>query len=342
MIPLSSVDMETASQSQGTQTPPWSGNAPAPEANGKDDLQRDHDRIERLTDSWTSRANVRKPPLDLTLDYDPRKPDYLTELLPFHDHPIYQKAPEEFKQAALSCGWIAYNEKTVAIESKIVSPACMHLIDGEVAGFPRHRHRSAVAQALTDEAFHILLVVQATGVTRQRRRLHDLTLPSFDLVNSMQQHQDKHPEKWKRILIQLATAVVSEVMVSEYLSRLSNALDIQPLNRLTTEIHRRDESAHNGLFKSLGAVIYHGLNAREREFFVGALSQPSRWFASPELDVWEAMLKQIGFPDAEHMIADCRAQRRTKDIHLDLSTLETLFADLGVESTLRSRVISNG
>jgi hypothetical protein len=331
MTPLGSVELEITPQSQGA-SPSWEG----------EDLQRDHDRIERLTDSWASRANVRKPLLDLTIDYDPRKPDFLTELLPFHDHPIYQKAPEEYKQAALSCGWIAYNEKTVAIESKIVSPACMHLIDGEVSGFPRHRHRAGIAQALTDEAFHILLVVQATHMTRQRRQLHDLTLPPFDLVTRMQQYQEKHPEKWKKILIQLATAVVSEVMVSEYLSRLSNAFDIQPLNRITTEIHRRDESAHNGLFKSLGAVIYHGLNAREREFFVGALSQPSFWFASPELDVWEAMLKQIGFPDAERMIADCRAQRRSKDIHLDLSTLETLFADLGVENTLRSRAISKG
>ncbi|MGH7170484.1 MAG: diiron oxygenase, partial [Gemmataceae bacterium] len=204
----------------------------------------------------------------------------------------------------------------------------------------RHRHRASVAQALTDESFHILLVVQATGVTRQRRRLQELALPSFDLVALMQQHQEKHPEKWKKILIQLATAVVSEVMVSEYLSRLSNAASIQPLNRITTEIHRRDESAHNGLFKSLGALIYNGLNAREREFFVGALAQPSLWFASPELDVWEAMLTQIGFPGGERMIADCRIQRRDRDIHLDLSTLETLFADLGVENSLRSRAFS--
>lgn len=341
MTPLSRVEMEIVAQSQDTHVPSWNSDARTHATDGKDDLQRDRDRIERLTDSWSSRANVRKPQVDLTLDYDPRKPDFLTELLPFHDHPIFQKAVEEHKQAALSCGWIAYNEKTVAIESKIVSPACMHLIDGEVPGFPRHSYRSSVAQALTDEAFHILLVVQATGVTRQRRQLNELTLPSFELVGSMQQHQEKHAEKWKKILIQLATAVVSEVMVSQYLSRLSNAFDIQPLNRITTEIHRRDESAHNGLFKSLGAVIYHGLTAQEREFFVGALSLPSLWFASPELDVWETMLKQIGFPDAERMIADCRAQRRSKDIHLDLSTLETLFADLGVDNTLRSRAISN-
>jgi hypothetical protein len=308
-----------------------------PDSPGQPEPARDNDRIERLTDSWPFRANVRKTLPDVTLDYDPEKPDFLPELLPFFDHSNYQKAPEEFKRAALACAWIAYNEKTVAIESKIVSPACMHLIDGDVAGFHRHRYRPAVSQALVDESFHILLVVQATKVTRQRRQLGELRIPSFELVTSMQREQENHPEKWKRILIQLATAV-SEVMVSDYLSLLSSASGIQPLNRITTEIHRRDESAHNGLFKSLGAVIYNGLNAREREFFVAALAQPSVWFASPELDAWETMLRQIGFPGAEAMIADCRAQRRTKDIHLDLRTLDTLLADLGVENRFRSRV----
>lgn len=340
MTPLSPVDIEIGSPANGLHGLSLNAVAVAPDAQTEAERQRDRDRIDRFTDSWFGRANVRKIEPELMPTYDPNKPDFLAELLPFHDHPLYQNAPEELKQTALSCGWIAYNEKTVAIESKIVSPACMHLIDGEVAGFPRHRYRDSVSQALTDEAFHILLVVRANNETRRRRQLGELTLPAFDLVASMQRHQEKHPEKWKKILIQLATSVVSEVMVSEYLSRLSNALDIQPLNRITTEIHRRDESAHNGLFKSLGAVIYHGLNAREREFFVGALSQPSIWFASPELDVWEAMLEQIGFPGAKRMIADCRAQRRAKGVHLDLSTLETLFADLGVENNLRTRALS--
>ncbi len=301
-------------------------------------IRRDHDRIERLTDSWPSRANVRKTLPDLTLDYDLDKPDFLTELLPFHDHPLYQGAPEPCKRAALSCGWLAYNEKTVAIESKIVSPACMHLIDGDVVGFHTERHRAGISQALVDESYHILLVVQTNSVTRRRRKLNDLRIPSFELVANMQRHQEKHPERWKKILIQLATAVVSEVLVSDYLRLLSDAPGIQPLNRITTEIHRRDESAHNGLFKSLGAVIYNGLNRREREFFVEALTQPSLWFASPELDVWEAMLRQISFPGAERMIADCRAQRRAHGPGLNLSTLETLFADLGVENALWSRL----
>jgi hypothetical protein len=300
------------------------------------DLGRDLERLERLTDSWATRASVRKALPEIGLPYDPSKPDFLVELLPFHDHPLWESAPEPYRQAALSCGWLAYNEKTVAIESRIVSPACMHLIDGDVGGFQPHRHREGISQALIDEAYHIYLVVHANGVTRERRGLNHLKVPTFDLVSSMQRCQEKQAGRREKILIQLATAVVSEVMVSDYLSLLSSATGIQPLNRVTTEIHRRDESAHSGLFKSLGAVIYHGLSLREKEFFVRALALPSAWFASAELDVWESMLKQIGFPGAERMIRDCKAERQTHEVRLDLSTLETLFADLGVENRLRS------
>ncbi|MGH7173872.1 MAG: diiron oxygenase, partial [Gemmataceae bacterium] len=152
MLPDSPAELEIAPHANGSHSPTLSGEGFFRLCDDAANLQRDHDRIERLTDSWVSRANVRKAGPDLSLDYDPSKPDFLSELLPFHDHPLYQKADEEHKQAALSCGWIAYNEKTVAIESKIVSPACMHLIDGEVSGFPRHRYRNSVAQALTDES----------------------------------------------------------------------------------------------------------------------------------------------------------------------------------------------
>jgi alpha-N-dichloroacetyl-p-aminophenylserinol N-oxygenase len=300
------------------------------------DPQRDLDRLERLVHSWPARACVRRADSEPDLAYDTSKPDFLPELLPFHDHPTFLRAPEPYRQAALSCGWLAYNEKTVAIESKVVSPACMHLIDGDVAGFQRHRYSQAVSQALVDESYHILLVLHANGVTRRERGLSELHIPSFELVTHMRRHQEKFAERWQKILIQLASAVVSEVLVSDYLRLLSNADDIQPLNRITTEIHRRDESAHNGLFKSLGAIIYHGLSPREKEFFVRALAEPSIWFASPELDVWEAMLRQIDFPGAERMIRDCRARRGDRGIRLDLSTLETLFADLGVENRLWS------
>ncbi len=156
------------------------------EPHGEDhDQQHDSERLEKLALTWPARAGVRKSDLDPGVAYDDAKPDFLTELLPFHDHPIFLRAPEPYRQAVLSCGWLAYNEKTVAIESKIVSPACMHLIDGDVDGFPRHRYCEAVSQALIDESYHILLVLQANGVTRQRRRL---TRAAHPLLRACHQH----------------------------------------------------------------------------------------------------------------------------------------------------------
>ncbi len=300
-------------------------------------LQRDLDRIGRWTATWELRAAVKKNEPE-QLVYDSRIPDFLPELLPFHDHPDFVNAPERYRAAALSCAWVAYNEKTVAVESKIVSPACAHLIDREVSGVSDHRVREAVSQALVDESYHTLLVVKATELTRKLRRLPEFRLPQFQIVSRLQRAKAAHPESWKKILIQLATAVVSEILVSDYLRLLSRATQIQPLNRITTEIHRADEAAHNGLFKCLGTMIYHALAQEEKEFFVHALTEPAGWFASPELDVWQAMLNQIEFPYADRIIRDCRLTQNDREVHVDLTTLEVLFCDLGVDEELRNQL----
>jgi hypothetical protein len=318
-------------QSIHTEVDRWARQLSLWASTGGHDLQRDLARLNKMAGSWAARAAVKMDEPENQASYDSRLPDFLPELLPFHEHPDFRHAPEPYRQAALSCGWLAYSEKTVAIESRIVSPACMHLVDSDVAGLCGERFREPVAQALVDESYHILLVVRACGLTRRLRGLADLHLPQFELVTNMRRCQDAYAERWKKILIQLATAVVSELLVSDYLRLLAQAPDIQPLNRITTEIHRRDEAAHNGLFKSLGAVIYHALNAYEKEFFVRALTLPAAWFASPEWEVWHAMLGQIGFPNADRMLRDCQANQQSRRAGLDLTTLEVLFADLGVE-----------
>ena len=68
------------------------------------------------------------------------------------------------------------------------------------------------------------------------------------------------------------------------------------------------------------------------------LAQPSVWFASPELDVWDSMLRRSAFRCRadDHGLSGRSGGRR--DIRLDLSTLETLFADLGVETSLAAAV----
>jgi alpha-N-dichloroacetyl-p-aminophenylserinol N-oxygenase len=291
-------------------------------------LDDETDPFAKFVASWPDRAAVKREEPNLEHVFDVCRPDFLVELLPFSDHEDFVKAPEEFRQAALSCGWLAYNAKTIAIESKIVSPACMHVIDDVLPGIPARRYREAIAEALVDESYHILLTSNACDVTRIQRGLDHVRLPEFDLVRSMHAEQDRHPEPWKKILVQVATAVVSEMLVSDYLKLLSETDRVQPLNVLTTAIHRKDESAHNGLFRTLGTELHDQLAPHEREFFLQVLNRPARWFASAELDVWQSMLQQIGFPTADRIIADCRDQNRAVQSSLDLSDVQRLYDDL--------------
>jgi hypothetical protein len=102
-------------------------------------------------------------------------------------------------------------------------------------------------------------------------------------------------------------AIVSEVFISDYLKVLSTEMAIQPFNRLTVDAHRRDELAHGSVFKGLAKCLYGSLNAREREFFIEELPKPVHWFANIELDVWQAMLQQVGFRATDTVISNCRS-----------------------------------
>ncbi len=103
----------------------------------------------------------------------------------------------------------------------------------------------------------------------------------------------------------LATAVVSELFISDYLNVLCGAKDIPDFNRQSVESHRRDEMVHNRIFDSVACVVCHNFSQKEKDFFASALPKSFKWFASLELDVWRVALKQIDVVNAEAMIGDC-------------------------------------
>src|SRR3546814_1218477 len=90
----------------------------------------------------------------------------------------------------------------------------------------------------------LLLVENANRLTRFHRDLAHIRIPNFNLVRFMEIEKARYNEDWQRILIQLATSVVSEIFVSDYLHQLSECHDIQPMNRATVAAHRHDELAH--------------------------------------------------------------------------------------------------
>lgn len=173
-------------------------------------------------------------------------------------------------------------------------------------------------------------MISACQVTRQQRNLHKLKLPSFALTTNMYREQSYYAEPWQKILIQVATAIVSEVFISDYLELLAHDREIQPLNQMTVETHRRDEMAHGSIFKNLTKCIYSQLNSTQKEFFVNVLPKPVRWFANTELVVWKSMLQQIDFPHVESVIADCAASNEVNLMSMDYTELISLAEEVGI------------
>ena len=284
--------------------------------------------LHRLANNWGRRARVKQPELDGETLFDDSKDDFIPDLLPFQDHPAFLAAPDDMRKQILSCGWLAYNEKTVDIESKIVAPACHHIIAGDVPGLQDGVSKQIAGQTLVDEAYHELLVLKACQVTRDRRGLGAMFLPESQLIVKMRHAQAQCSAQWQKVLVQLATAIVSEVFISDYLRLLSQEMAIQPFNRLTVEAHRRDELAHGSIFKGLTKCLYGSLSQHEREFFIEVLPKPVHWFANIELEVWQAMLQHIGFRATDTVIRDCRSANEENLARIDYSDLIALAEEL--------------
>lgn len=288
-----------------------------------------------MSQNWQKRAQVKTKEIDMKSTVDSSLPDFRVDLLPFKNHPDFLKASPEMKSKILSCGWLAYNEKTIDIEAKVINPVCNSIIYGEVPGVDDEISQQIASETLVDESYHILLVNKACHLTRRQRDLSFIKLPDFNLVVNMYREQNKWSQSWQKVLIQLATATVSELFISDYLDLLAHDTTIQPFNRLIVDTHRRDEMAHGTIFNHLAKHIYSQLTREQQEFFIEILPKPVRWFANTELTVWHAILKQIGFAHTEKVIADCTAINEVNLLRVDYTGIMSLAEELGILNSSR-------
>ena len=287
--------------------------------------------LDRLAASWSRRAYVKKP--ELVPFFKEGKEDFLENLLPFKNMPQYESCSPEMKSLVLSCGWLMYNAKTVQIESEIVNPICLSIIQRQLPGLNDGETQLAVCETMVDEVYHVHLVEQASRLTRERRGLNGLVIPRFNLVEHMQKRQEGFGEPWQRRMVQFSTAVVSEIFISDYLHLLSESDEIQEFNRDTVAAHRHDELAHSPLFRSMAELFSHELNARERATFADILPESVVWFADRELKAWLAVLQQIGFPKADEMIRECKMSGAADLNSLDYAGVVSLAGELGLMDT---------
>jgi hypothetical protein len=310
-------------------------NTDAQVAEQHNDDSRSRMMLDRIANTWARRAYAKKP--EMQPFFEQGKEDFLESLLPFKDMPQYQSCPPEVRSQILSCGWLMYNAKTVQIETEIVNPACLDIIQRKMPGLQAATSQHAVCEAMVDEVYHVHLVEQASRLTRHHRNLDPVVFPTFNLVQHMQRRQDEFSEPWQKRMVRFATSVVSEIFISDYLRLLSENEDIQSFNRMTVAAHRHDEMAHGPLFRSLAQLFSSKLTERERATFADLLAEPVVWFADRELDIWLALLQQIDFRQAKPMIDECRSLGVTDLQKLDYSGVISLAEEIGVMDTAVDR-----
>jgi hypothetical protein len=285
--------------------------------------------LQKMARSWHLRAQVRKAQTPDEQSFDLSRPDFAVGLLPFKDHPRFERLDARQRALTLSSAWLAYNSKTLDIESWIVSPFCQDVLSNKLPGLTDAVSRQIISETLVDEAFHVLLTVNATNLTRRMRGLH-VDIPPSLLVRLTREHQDQCAEEWQRTLVRFAVAVVSEVFISDHLLQLSSAEAIQPLHRMAVDAHRRDEVAHGVVFRHLARVAYESLSRREQEFFAAVLPRPVRWFAAQDRGVWAAIFGQLGIPDMDEVLHDCTRRHADELGSIDYSGVVQLARELGI------------
>lgn len=294
--------------------------------------------LEKQVKYWQRRAQVKKEELKYDNSYDLSKNDFTEALLPFANHRNYQSESDEVKKKILSCAWIAYNKKTVALETEIVNPICLEILSGKIPGLHNEICKQIACEIMVDESYHVLMVVNSTKITRENRGLN-FRLDTLNFVKRMRVEQSRYPEYWKKIIIQFITTIVAEIFTSASMSTLSRDKEIQSINRQTVYAHLMDEICHGNIFTHIAKIFYASLSPKEKQFFNQNFYKPCKWLADFELDNWKIMLASINFCDSIEFIVDSKRLYEEKCNSMDYSKLISLGKKIGIDENDIERFI---
>lgn len=261
--------------------------------------------MRQISTRWSGRTQLRVCSVQDEFTFFPERDDFLGELIPFWDHPQLDelKANPDTRSTLLSIGWLIYNHKTIAIENRIVSPACVELLEGTLGELPEHVMR-VLSETLTDEAFHTLLAVHSCNLACSKRGLHAVH-PQYALVRGLEQRLAQLDTPRDKLVARLATATVSELFVSGFLSWLSNAPNVQPLFVKAVAAHRQDELMHGNVFGLMVEYVCDRMSGDELHLFCDVSACAIGWFEDQELDCWRALtqLNHVEVPEPAYQEA---------------------------------------
>jgi hypothetical protein len=294
--------------------------------------------MDRLAQTWSDRVAVRKERINFNQYYDPTIPDFPIEIIPFSQDPEFSEVVLEVNSDAkfryLSATWIAYNERVIFIEDEIVQPYCDLLRKNILPGVSDSKVQQVIVQMRVDEQFHTLMCLEVCNSARERHRLEDYALPEPLLRKRINDQLAVASDPIDQALIRMAYATVSETTIHDYLKKLSSNMTIQPLNRIHTEMHRRDETAHGTGFLEIARAIYQNLEAPLKARFITYFTKAL--FDSVEIDMsfWASTLPYLQNRDWSSFIGRMQVELGRKRVGRDYIDLIHVLDDLGIKDKI--------
>jgi hypothetical protein len=293
----------------------------------------ERDLLAQLALRWGKRVAVKKDEPDLDGHFDAGLPDFPERLVPVLALDGAEKLDRDARERILAAAWISYNAKTAAIEDEVILPACRLMLTDRVPVRGDDIATAALHQTIIDEHYHILMCHNAVGVTRRRRDITDLEFDPqvWSVVRGLNEAR-QGISGFELDLVEIAFSLAAETTISGFLSALATAGDIQPMNRITTDLHRKDESGHAVVFRELCGSLYRSLDSQQQQLFRDALVQGLTAFRAADFDPWVDVAAAGGFvigPD------DLAAWARSRPVPArDTGPLQLLLDDLGISHDL--------
>ncbi len=293
----------------------------------------ERDLLTQLTLRWDRRVAVKRDELDLDGHFDPALPDFPAHLVPVFHRPAAGGLDAEARQRIMAAAWVSYNEKTTAIEEEVILPACRLMLTERVPGRRSETEVTALRQTIVDEDYHILMCHNASAVARRRRGLTGLRFPvgGWAVVRGLEETR-RGRSGLSRDLVDIAFALAAETTISGFLSTLAGATDIQPMNRMSTELHRRDEGAHAVIFREAVGSLYRELDPGERDLFKDALVRGVTAFRASDFDPWVTVAAAGGMDVTAPELAEAAWAQPAPS--RDLTPLKLLLTGLGLTDEL--------
>lgn len=290
--------------------------------------------LSTLSHNWNNRAAVRKERLNLDDYYDTKAPDFPIDMVPFWNFLDFEILPESDKRRVLAAAWVSYNEKTIYIEDQIITPLCALLLQNELDGVSNPITKQIIAQTLVDEQFHILMCLEVCQCARKQHQLQDFIVTEPLLGQRFSKHLAQVKDKKSYNLLRMAYATVAEMTINAFLKRISEDHSIQALNRLNTDLHRKDEASHAAIFSEITRSVYAKLCVSTQEQFKQYLLLALTDFVEPDFSFWDNILTYLNINTKDKILEQLKNTTTPKKNARDYSVFIRMLEQLGLKDEL--------